>query len=285
MVCDWQQGSAIRFEGAFDEQAFRNYVRLFMRPHEWEAGWWFIIACSIMLFLYVLILGIIFSSDDQIVWLQVLFILLGFVCVRYILLGVTMVAGIRRPMWGTKRWSAKTRVVFERLHSCDMENPLGYNVPDRLASSDEWPFFFWNYSLFYLPFGDAFIFNDRFNAPLAYDWIPGLFPRYKNVPQNVKLEVSFSGAFLPDRILKGSHDRVFADSYADVHDVVEDQRRYPGLAIIRHQNAYSQLVVFTDKLEGGTWDDVKRRILAASPKALPRKERRRLSAEAGVQRA
>lgn len=269
----------ISFCGIFDEKTFQKFVRLFMEPHERPAGWWFIIACSIMLCLYVLFLSITLSSTQQIIWIQVLLVLLSIACIRYVLLGAAMVIGIRRPSWGSKRWNSKTRMIFERLHYYDTENPLCFRTPTSLACSDRWPPFLVSYSLAYLTFGNSSIFFDRFNAPLAYDLVPGLLPRYKDGPNNIKLEIEFSGAFLPDCILKGSHERVFAESYADVHDVIEDQKRYPGLAIIRHENAYSQLVVFTDKLEGGTWDDVKRHILAASPKALPRKERKRLAAE------
>ena len=77
--------------------------------------------------------------------------------------------------------------------------------------------------------------------------------------EDVELSVRFTATFYPDRIEKGSHGVVFAESYADVHDVVED-RRYPGLAILRHENGYGQLVVRTDLLGPGEWDEVKARI-------------------------
>lgn len=276
-----QQGSPIRFEGTFDEQAFRNYVRLFMRPHEWPAGWWFIVACGLMSCMYFLF--VVFAMES-LEWWRILCLLLGIICAYYVILGIRMVAHVRRPNWDSKSWMIRTNVAFSRMHRGYTENPLCYHVLNANKPEDSWPALFGTYSLFYLPFGNANMLSDPLYRPLTFNPPYWLSLGLKMPPKDVKLEIVISGTFMPDCILKGSHDRVFADSYADVHDVIEDQRRYPGLAIIRHQNAYSQLVVFTDKLEGGTWDDAKRRILAASPKALPRKERRRLAAEA-VERA
>lgn len=257
----------------FDETTFRAYCWLYLRPHDRASGLRFVLVYGIHALLFVLaecflafiIVGEGYSSiKTSLVFLALVFaMVLVMLCVQ-VVVGVMMLRGVRAPKWGTSRWESRTNVAYERMIREDTDNPINmYSSSLMHETSVQDPCFV----IRHVPFvfaptiAVAFADMDRFDEPLAYDLIPGVLPKHKD-PGFCGRHVFFSADFLPDCIIKGSHGVVFAQSYADVHDVVED-KRYPNLAIVRHENGYDQLVVRTDMLEGGTWEEVEARIAAA----------------------
>ncbi len=260
MSSDSNTPSDVRFSGTFDEQAFRSYVELHLMPHDKKSGWWIMVFTGALSFFWLWIF--FFLDDGDPAAFRLLCLALGVCFFYYFLIGIGMITGLRHPLWGTKRWDARTAIAFARMQKWDLKSPVGNGESKFSICIDKWPNLFSDFFLLDLLFMHMYFDSNQLTEPIAYDLIPGLLPRFKNLPQDVDLRVTFSGAFYPDRIEKGSHGDVFAPSYTDVYDVVEDQKRYPGLAIIRHKNGFDELVVFTDQLEGATWEELKPWILA-----------------------
>ncbi len=261
----------------FDEAAFRDYCGLFLLPHDKVGGrklWFYFSVIAVPAFIIGVYLicdlaghfGVDTEYAKGVIWRYEPALAIC-ACGCFVLffsqsvLGFRMMLGLRMPRWGTPRWDARTRIAFARLKSGYVKSPSGMYQGIAKPLRDDWPLLFQRSLTTFVILPYILGATDEFDEPLLFDSIPGLFPRFKSIPDVDDLSIRFSSAFLPDRIEKGSHGAVFARSYADVHDVVEDER-YPNLAIIRHENGYSQLVVRTDMLEGGTWDEVKARIAA-----------------------
>lgn len=262
------QNRTITFSELLDESTFQAYTELYLIPHD-KSGKAFIKSFGMMSVIIGVLIAALFSSRFSIyldplfqVLVIALFLFFFILSISFLIIGTRMYQGLRRPKWNTFRWYARTKIAFYRLQNDDTKNPLCVRVPKSNRPNDDWPLpLRYYYLLIIVPTRfDFFLKYDYCDTPLAYDTIPGILPRFKDVPKDVELSVQFSGTFYSDHIEKGSHGVVFAESYDDIHDVVEDQEKYPGLAIIRHKDGYSELVVFTDKLEGGTWDEVKKRI-------------------------
>ncbi len=279
--------NTIKFDSVLNEAKFQDCTELYLIPHDKATSTYIPVfgATSILFAIFVsffLSANILIASSFAVTIIAFTFcLLILFISISFMILGSRISLGLRKPKWHSPRWDARTKIAFYRLRNSDTKNPLCMELPGRYKPNDSWPLPF---RRFYLSIISVFtrvdyLFTyDFIDTPLAYDIIPGILPRFKDIPEDVELSVQFSGAFYPNRIEKGSHGAVFAGSYANIHDVIEDQERYPGLAIVRHKDGYSELVVFTDKLEGGTWDEVKLRIFEAYPDAFPDKEIARLTA-------
>lgn len=102
------------------------------------------------------------------------------------------------------------------------------------------------------------------DQPLFYDALPGLYPPISKIDPRrgegrPERTAFFEVRFYPDRIEKGSAGRASVYRYEDVFDVVEDGC-FPDLAIVRIDDAASEIVVRPSALAGASWAEVKERI-------------------------
>lgn len=247
----------------FNEDMFRSYYQLRMRPHERSAGFKIAIAAFINLIPLVALFAIIIVGIQRVsgqngeyaemmrMGAAVLMPILGVISIAaffVIIYGIRSALGLRQPRWGSSRWNARTKMVFDALLEGETAKPA---IPGTYSWTSPIRTFF--LPCIYL----AWIGASWHNEPLFYDATPGLIPRFskenlalseKQAPYCVRFEVRF----YEDHFEKGSLNSPVSFYYHEVFDVLEDNR-FPNLAIIRINDKESEVVVDKYAFNQGSW--------------------------------
>lgn len=249
---------------SFDEESFRAYYELHLRPHDKGTGK----ACISMGIGYGFVFGIMTVAAFGVIVFQTPLIFMGglniaaldeflsfLVCAALFCFSVWMVGyGVfllrrpRKPKWDNDSWRAKTEKCFRCMKAGPTISPVSLGVESYM-------------NLLYLFIVLPAATYEWGEEPRFFAVFPGLKPRHAKElidPEQscVPYEVSFEARFFNDRIEKGSHGEVFCDGYDEVYDIVEDMR-FPNLAIIRSVNE-GELVIRKDAFGDDSWEKVKR---------------------------
>lgn len=248
----------------FDDEALHSYYELHLRPHDRGAGWrrFWISALGLLpmtALSYVALQGVAEAlvgrlppSPDALALpleISVFFLAWEIPLIGILIYSIVLMRG-RHPDWGSREWQAKSDAMFRHLASGDTANPIDPSVEKTSFLLD---------SSFLCAKGLLTLGDSWYDTRVSFRHLSWRFVRDRAERPTASHNVPFSARFYADRIEKGSHGAVFARSYRDVFDVVED-KRYPDWAIVRSSDRVSHLVVKKSALLGASWDEVKARI-------------------------
>lgn len=275
MESDCLSDKTIHCDFEFDEETWREYVRLAFRAHEREDGRRLAVAGLLASLpcgaIFAISAGALCSGGKDVSWVFV--VLFGFLAARGIVAvvyGTCLWLGLRKPDWNSPAWRARSEVQFSRLREHQLDTPLS---PPRKPGWDTYSDY-WVVDTAYIPW--LFEFSRWYPAMTTcskWDYLWGYGGRQikRDLPEPTDTPlspVSFSCGFEANRILKGSSGVVFADDYAEIHDVLE-WRRCPHVAILRAcevlpgppgYSIFRELVVRKDALSAEEWAEVRRRV-------------------------